>query len=72
MTPSKTTLETGTTAHTGLSCFAIGFLTDTVLTTCTGLSGDTVSGATWPAGFTLFGNFTAVTASSGSYVIYET
>lgn len=71
MAPGKTTIETGTTALTGLRAFAITMLADTVFATLTGTSGDAVTGATFPKGMTLYGNFTAVTLTSGSVVIYE-
>lgn len=71
MSPSRTTLETGTSAHTGLSCFAFTVLSDAVFTTLTGMSGDTIGGATFPAGVTIFGNFTAITLASGSIIIYQ-
>ena len=73
MAPGKVTLETGTTALTGLKCFAITMLADTVFSVLTGLSSasDAVAGATFPKGLTIYGNFTEVTASSGSYLVYE-
>lgn len=72
MSPSRATLETGTTAHANLQCFAITFVTDTVFTTLTGLSGDAVASVTFPAGLTIYGNFTAITLASGSVVFYQT
>lgn len=72
MSPSRTVLETGTTAHTGLACFAITILSDVVFTTLTGMSGDALTAVTFPAGITIYGNFTAVTLASGSAVLYLT
>ena len=71
MSPGKVTLETSTTALTGLKCFAITMLADTVFSVLTGMGGDAIADATFPKGLTIYGNFTAVTASSGSYVVYE-
>ena len=74
MSPSKTVPETGTSTHTtaslGLPCFAISFVTATVFTTLTGMSGDSIAGVTFPAGLTIFGQFSEVTLASGSVVIY--
>ncbi len=71
MSPSKVTLETGTTALTSLRCFAITCITATEFATLTGLRGDSLSGVSFPAGLTLYGNFTEVTLTSGSVLIYE-
>ncbi len=70
MSPARTFLETGTTAHTGLNCFAITCIADTVFTTLTGLSGDSLSAITFPSGVTIYGNFTAITLSSGKIIFY--
>ncbi len=72
MAPSRVTLETGTTALTGLSCYKIKCITACVFTTLTGVGGDAISGATFPALFEIEGNITAITASSGTYLVYET
>lgn len=70
MSPRASLLETGTTAHTGLACFAITMVADTVFTTLTGMTGDSVAGVTFSAGVTIYGNFSAVTLASGAAVIY--
>lgn len=70
MSPKKTILETGTTVHTGLACFAIACVTDVTFTTLVGLTGDSVSGVTFPKGLTIFGNFNEVTLASGSALFY--
>ncbi len=61
-------VETGTTALTSQNFFAITCLTDTVFATLTdGLaSGDAMTGFTITAGLTIFGDFTAVTLTSGA------
>lgn len=71
MSPGKTTIESGTTALTNLHCFAVSCITATVFAVLTGTSGDAITGVTFPAGFTIYGNFTAITLTSGSVVIYE-
>lgn len=69
MSPAKTVLESGTSAHTG-AIIGVGMVTNATFTTWTGLAGDSVSGVTFPAGMTITGNFTAVTPASGTVVIY--
>ena len=71
MQPSATRLETGTTAITG-NIIAVTFVTDSTLTALTGLtySGDSLSGVTFPAGLTIYGNFSAITLATGSALIY--
>ena len=74
MSPSKTVLETGTTAHTteslGSPCVAIGIVSDTIFTTLTGVTGDALTAVTFPAGMIIYGNFSAVTLTSGSVLLY--
>jgi hypothetical protein len=70
MAPGRTYLETGTTAHTNLACFAILIVEDTVFTTNSGLSGDSFVAVTFVAGSTLYGNFRDVTLASGSVILY--
>ena len=65
------TLETGTTALTGLRCGAIQMLADTVFSTLTGMAGDAIAGGTFPKGLTIYGQFTAITLTSGSIVFYQ-
>lgn len=69
--PSKSTLETGTTALTGLHCFAFVIINDAVFTTLTGMSGDALTAISFKAGTLVEGNFTAITLASGAIVIYE-
>jgi hypothetical protein len=66
------TVETGTTAVTG-SFYAVQVLTDAVFTTFTeeGAEGDAMTSITLPAGTTIFGRITAVTASSGAFRAYH-
>lgn len=71
MAPSTTRGESGTTALTGLKCFAITCVTETVFAVLTGWSGDAVTGFTFPAGLTIWGNFSALTLTSGTIIIYE-
>lgn len=65
--------ETGTTALTAKNYYAITTLTDTVFATLTNslASGDAITGITIPAGVTLYGNFTAVTLTSGAIAGYK-
>jgi hypothetical protein len=65
-------VETGTTALTGLDAYAIQLLTDTTFATLTedSRTGDAMTGFAIPAGTTLFGNFRAVTLTSGAVRIY--
>lgn len=67
--PAQSRLETGTTPLTG-NFSAILIVTNAVFTLLGGMSGDSVAGVTFPAGVTLYGNFTAVTLASGSIVLY--
>lgn len=71
MSPSKTTLSTGTTAHTG-AIFAVSFLEDSTLSKLTGLSSssDSISGVTFPKGLTIYGPFSAVTLATGKALLY--
>lgn len=64
--------ETGTTAVTGDFC-AITTLATTVfaLLTDSTATGDTLVGASIPAGVTLYGNFTAFTLTSGAVRAYK-
>lgn len=70
MAPRKVQLETGTTVNTG-SIYAITIVSAAVFTTLTGMSGDTLAGVTFPAGITIYGNFTVVTLASGSALLYH-
>lgn len=70
MAPNKTKLVTDTTAQTGLACFAVQIVADTVFSTLTGMTGASVSGITFPAGQILYGNFSAVTLASGKVILY--
>jgi hypothetical protein len=65
-------VETGTTALTGIDAYAIQLLTDTTFATLTedNRTGDAMTGFAIPAGTTLFGNFRAVTLTSGAVRIY--
>ena len=65
-------VETGTTALTGLDAYAIQILTDTTFATLTedNRTGDVMTGFAISAGTTLFGNFRAVTLTSGAVRIY--
>jgi len=74
MTAGRLTIETSTTALTGLSAIRILFLTDTVFsvlsgTTGSSVDGDALSGATFPKGATLEMNITALTLASGTIAI---
>ena len=69
MSPSKSTVEAGTTARTGLRCYAIRVITAATFTTLTGVTGGT--GFAFPADFLIKGNITAFTLSSGSVIFYE-
>lgn len=69
MSPANTFLESGTSTHRG-AIIGIGMVTNATFTTITGLAGDSLSGVTFPAGFTLLGNYTVVTPASGTVVIY--
>jgi hypothetical protein len=61
-----------TNAHTG-NWFAISMITNTIIASWT--PAFTVYGVlasiTWPAGFIMFGNFTAIQLTSGSIVAYN-
>ncbi len=60
-------------AHTG-NWFAIAMITDTIIASWTpsfDVAG-TLASITFPAGFLLFGNFKAITLTSGSVVAYKT
>lgn len=61
-------IETGTTALTGLTCVGLVCISDTVIASITSsnITGDTLVGVTLPAGFTLYGNISAITLTSGS------
>jgi hypothetical protein len=65
-------VETGTTAITGIDAYAIQLLADTTFATLTedNKSGDNMTGFSIPAGTVLFGNFRAVTLTSGAIRIY--
>jgi hypothetical protein len=65
-------VETGATALTGLNAYAIQCLADTTFATLTesGKSGDNMTGFAIPAGLTIYGNFTAITLTSGKIRIY--
>lgn len=69
MSPAKTVFESGTDTRTG-SIFAILVVADCVFTTLTGMSGDSISGVTFTAGMTLYGNFSTVKLASGSVILY--
>jgi hypothetical protein len=73
--------EDGTNAITGKTIVAIQFLTDSTFTTLTpidsnyigtsGGNGDTVdSSNTFPAGMTVYGQWTAFTLAGGSVIAY--
>lgn len=70
MAPSKTTLVTDTTAYTGLKAFAVQCVADTVIATLTGLT-NSPAGVTISSGTVIWGNFTALTLTSGKVLIYE-
>lgn len=65
----------GTGAVTGKDCYAVNFPVQTVVTNLD--TGSIVSGTdsnlhqTYPAGTTLYLNFTAITISSGLAIIYK-
>lgn len=65
-------VETGTTALTGLDAYAIQLLADTTFATLTedNRTGDIMTGFAIPAGMILYGNFRAVTLTSGAVRIY--
>lgn len=65
-------VETGTTALTSIDAYAIQLLTDTTFGTLTedNRAGDAMTGFAIPAGTTIFGNFRAVTLTSGAVRIY--
>ena len=67
-----TVVETGTTALSGLNVYAIQCLTDTIFATLTdaGASGDAMTGFTLVAGSIIYGEFTAITLTSGSIRAY--
>jgi hypothetical protein len=66
-------VETGDTALTSLDAYAIQLLEDTTFSTLTesNKTGDDMTGFAIPAGVTLFGNFTAITLTSGKVRIYS-
>lgn len=66
-------VETGTSALTGLDAYAIQLLADTEFATLTesNKTGDNMTGFSIPAGTVLFGNFSAVTLTSGAVRIYS-
>ena len=66
-------VETGTTALTGLDAYAIQLLSDTTFATLTedNRTGDAMTGFAIPAGIILYGNFRAVTLTSGAVRIYS-
>lgn len=66
-------VETGTTALTGLDAYAIQLLADTTFATLTedNRAGDAMTGFAIPAGMILYGNFRAVTLTSGAVRIYS-
>jgi len=68
---SKTT--TAVTAPTGVAFHAIQIITDTVFSALTGgsIAGDSIIGATIPAGQVIFGVFTGFTLTSGSVLAYK-
>lgn len=66
-------VETGTTALTGLDAYAIQLLADTTFATLTedNRTGDAMTGFAINAGMILYGNFRAVTLTSGAVRIYS-
>ena len=66
-------VETGTTALTGLDAYAIQLLSDTTFATLTedNRTGDAMTGFAITAGIILYGNFRAVTLTSGAVRIYS-
>lgn len=66
-------VETGTTALTGLDAYAIQLLADTTFATLTedNRTGDAMTGFSIPAGMIIYGNFRAVTLTSGAVRIYS-
>ena len=66
-------VETGTTALTGLDAYAIQLLADTTFATLTedNRTGDAMTGFAIPAGMIIYGNFRAVTLTSGAVRIYS-
>lgn len=66
-------VETGATALTGLDAYAIQLLADTTFATLTedNRTGDAMTGFAIPAGMILYGNFRAVTLTSGAVRIYS-
>lgn len=67
------TVTTNTTAVTGGNFRAITMLADTVFSvlTETGVTGQSMTSITLPAGLTIFGNFTAYTLASGAVRAYN-
>jgi hypothetical protein len=63
-------LITDTNAHTG-NFFALSFVVASTLTALTGNVTGTVTGITYPAGFTIYGNFTSITLASGTAFAYN-
>lgn len=66
------TFESGTTAISGEFC-AISMVEDTVFSAFTWaeLDGDTITSVTFPAGFTIYGQITAFTLTSGKVLAYK-
>ena len=66
------TFESGTTAITGEFC-AITMVEDTVFSSLTWaeLDGDTITGNTFSAGFTIYGQITAFALTSGKVLAYK-
>lgn len=66
-------VETGTTVLTGLDAYAIQLLADTTFATLTedNRTGDAMTGFSIPAGMIIYGNFRAVTLTSGAVRIYS-
>ena len=66
------TFESGTTAVTGEFC-DITMVEDTEFSALTWpeLDGDTITGVTFQAGFTIYGQITGFTLSSGKVLAYK-
>jgi hypothetical protein len=66
------TLFTDTTARTG-SWFAITVIADAVFTLLTDATrgGTALAADTFPAGVTIYGQFTAITLASGKIIAYK-
>ena len=73
--------ESGTTVISGKKIVAIQFVDDSTFTTLTpetsdfigntGGSGDSVTTDTFPAGMTIYGQWTAFTLASGTVIAYQ-